>query len=194
MNKKQMVLSFLSVVFIILLIGFYNKSKFIYNGIGNKKSNVIDVYYSLNDELDKFYSDIDYDDIRKIDYNYSLDNAKSDNYYVFDIVPYNLKLYDEFKNMYSNKKKSFIRVVYGTVEGNVLIYDIKYDNELDEFTLVADYTRDLFTDVDDRTIKVFKYKNCGEYKYNGLLYWVLYNDSIDDENFNTDNVFVISFI
>ena len=50
--------------------------------------------------------------------------------------------------------------------------------------------------MDDRLCWEFfdKYNYISEYKNNNHLYWVLYNEDITEENFKTDNVFVITTI
>lgn len=81
-----------------------------------------------------------------------------------------------------------------TVEGDLILYDILYSEKIDNLYLVKDNTRDKFATEADRKIELKKFKNIAEYKYKNHLYWVLYNAKISDENFNTDNVFVIATI
>lgn len=46
----------------------------------------------------------------------------------------------------------------------------------------------------DRIIELKEFNYTSEYKNNNHLYWVLYNEDITEENFKTDNVFVITTI
>ena len=55
-----------------------------------------------------------------------------------------------------------------------------------------DSTRDEYTS--EPIIYLEEYKNISTYETNNHLYWVLYNEPITEENFSTDNVFVITTI
>ena len=155
----------------------------------------------LNDDttiktIDAFYNTIltQNKDIRNLPIEYTSFDAQKDNSFVIGAMVHNDYLYNEFMENYKNKKSSFIRVAQNTVEGDLIIYDILYDEKSDTLYLVTDNTRDEFAAEADRKIELKEFKNIAEYEYKNHLYWVLYNENITDENFNTDNVFAITTI
>ncbi len=133
-------------------------------------------------------------DIRNLPSEYTSFDAQKDNSFVIGAMVHNDYLYNEFMENYKNRKSSFIRVAQNTVEGDLIIYDILYDEKSDTLYLVTDNTRDEFAAEADRKIELKEFKNIAEYEYKNHLYWVLYNENITDENFNTDNVFAITTI
>lgn len=133
-------------------------------------------------------------DIRNLSSEYSSFDAQKDNFFVIGAMAHNDYLYNEFMENYKNKKSAFIRVAQNTAEGDLILYDILYSEKTDNLYLVKDNTRDEFATKADRKIELKEFKNIAEYKYENHLYWVLYNGNISDENFNTDNVFVITTI
>lgn len=146
-------------------------------------------------DIDSFYSSTltkGYKDIRNLDSNYTIDQAKEDNCFVISHTKvYHDNLYDTFMEHYQNKKSAFIRVVQPMVEGDSIILDIMYDSNHDEIILIVDNTRDKFSSDEDRTIKLLKYEKTCEYEYNDHLFWVLYNGNISDELFVTDDVYLV---
>ena len=155
----------------------------------------------LNDDttiktIDAFYNTIltQNKDIRNLPIEYTSFDAQKDNSFVIGAMVHNDYLYNEFMENYKNRKSSFIRVAQNTVEGDLIIYDILYDEKSDTLYLVTDNTRDEFAAEADRKIELKEFKNIAEYEYKNHLYWVLYNENITDENFNTDNVFAITTI
>ena len=151
----------------------------------------------IAEELDEFYtSDITakYTDIRELDENYSTSDAQLDNCFVIGAMVHNDNLYAEFMNNYQNKEEAFIRVAQNTIEGDCIIYDIRYNVEDNKILMVKDNTRDEFAAENDRTIKFTKYQNIGTYQNDNGLYWVAYNDEINEENFSSENTFVITRI
>lgn len=60
--------------------------------------------------------------------------------------------------------------------------------------LVADYTRDEFSAQEDRNIKLVEFEKTSKYNFENHLYWILYNQEVNDDNFNTDNVFIVATI
>lgn len=81
-----------------------------------------------------------------------------------------------------------------TVEGDLILTDILYYEKSDKLYIVTDNTRDKFSAETDRIIELKEFNYTSEYKNNNHLYWVLYNGDITEENFKTDNVFVITTI
>ena len=198
MRKKYKII--LCIVILILVIGLikivieYNKVNEKENGTENETENKTTETIENISDIDSFYGNAitkDYEDIRKLDNDYTLEQAQEDNCFVISHTKvYNDYLYENFMNNYNN---SFIRVVQPTVEGDIIIFDILYDSNNNEIILIIDNTRDKYSSSEDRTIMLSKYEKTCEYKYNNL-YWVLYNGNINDELFKTDNVYIVTTI
>lgn len=133
-------------------------------------------------------------DIRNLEKEYCSFDAQKDNCFVIGAMVHNDYLYEEFMTDYKKKTSSFIRVAQNTVEGDLILYDILYDEKLDKLYLVNDSTRDQFAEKEDRKIVLKEYEHIGSYQYKDHLYWVLFHEDITQENFQTDNVFVITKI
>lgn len=133
-------------------------------------------------------------DIRNLSKEYTSFDAQKDNCFVIGAMVHNDNLYREFMENYKNKKTAFIRVAQNTVEGDLILTDILYYEKSDKLYIVTDNTRDKFSAETDRIIELKEFNYISEYKNNNHLYWVLYNEDITEENFKTDNVFVITTI
>ena len=133
-------------------------------------------------------------DIRNLSKEYTSFDAQKDNCFVIGAMVHNDNLYSEFMENYKNKKTAFIRVAQNTVEGDLILTDILYYEKSDKLYIVTDNTRDKFSAETDRIIELKEFNYTSEYKNNNHLYWVLYNEDITEENFKTDNVFVITTI
>ena len=133
-------------------------------------------------------------DIRNLSKEYTSFDAQKDNCFVIGAMVHNDNLYSEFMENYKNKKTAFIRVAQNTVEGDLILKDILYYEKSDKLYIVTDNTRDKFSAETDRIIELKEFNYTSEYKNNNHLYWVLYNEDITEENFKTDNVFVITTI
>ena len=105
-------------------------------------------------------------------------------------MKYKLPIDSEF----NKENSSNIRVAQNTVEGDLILTDILYYEKSDKLYIVTDNTRDKFSAETDRIIELKEFNYTSEYKNNNHLYWVLYNEDITEENFKTDNVFVITTI
>lgn len=143
-------------------------------------------------ELDIFYDDEitnEYEDIRNLSKEYNVYNAQVDKCFVVGAMVHNEYIYGEFLEDYKKERDSFLRIVCNTKNNDLIIFDIMYKNNTKEFKLVSDYTRDTSKKEEDRIIKLSKYKNISEYEYKGYTYLVLYNGILNDENFNSENVF-----
>lgn len=151
----------------------------------NNISNLNDFY---NTELTKNI------DIRNLSKEYTSFDAQKDNCFVIGAMVHNDNLHSEFMENYKNKKTAFIRVAQNTIEGDLILTDILYYEKLDKLYIVTDNTRDKFLAEADRIIELKEFNYISEYKNNNHLYWVLYNEDITEENFKTDNVFVITTI
>ena len=148
------------------------------------------------ESLDDFYSTrlTKDNDIRDLGELYNSFDAQKDNCFVIGAMVHNDYLYYEFMQNYKNDKSSFIRVAQNTIEGDLILRDILYHEPTKKLYLVTDNTRDEFSASEDRKIELKQFDNISEYTYDNHLYWVLYNGEINDENFNSDNVFVITII
>ena len=133
-------------------------------------------------------------DIRDLSIGYNSFDAQKDNCFVIGAMLHNDYLYNEFMENCKNNKSAFIRVAQNTTEGDLILYDILYNEKTNKLYLVKDNTRDNFAIDGDRKIELKEFKNIAEYKHQNHLYWVLYNEDITDKNFNTDNVFIIATI
>ena len=145
-------------------------------------------------ELDIFYNDEtanEYEDIRNLSRDYNIYDAQMDKCFVVGAMVHNEYLYGEFFENYKNGKDSFIRIARNTEKNELVLFDIMYKNDTKEFKLVTDYTRDTLKNEEDRVIKLNKYKNISEYKYKGDTYLVLYNGILNEETFNSEDVFKV---
>ncbi|WP_297377142.1 DUF4362 domain-containing protein [uncultured Helcococcus sp.] len=156
----------------------------------NKENNI-----SIN-SLNDFYNTklTKNKDIRNLSKEYTSFDAQKDNCFVIDTMVHNDNLYSEFMEDYKNKKTAFIRIAQTTVEGDLTLIDILYHDKTDKLYVVTDNTRDKFAAETDRIIQLKEFNYISEYKDNNNLYWVLHNEDITEENFETDNVFVIATI
>ena len=147
-------------------------------------------------ELDDFYNLelTKENDIRNLSKEYNSFDAQKDNCFVIGAMVHNENLYKEFMEKYKNKETAFIRVAQNTIEGDLIIYDILYYKNTDKLYLVADYTRDEFSAQEDRNIKLVEFEKTSKYNFENHLYWILYNQEVNDDNFNTDNVFIVATI
>ena len=145
-------------------------------------------------ELDIFYSDeitSDYEDIRKLSADYNIYDAQTDKCLIVGAMVHNENVYGEFMDNFKNGRDAFVRIARSTENKDLVIFDIMYKSSTKEFKLVTDYTRDTSKNTEDRIIKLSNYKNISEYKYNESTYLVLYNGELNDETFNSENVFKV---
>lgn len=171
--------------------GIYEISSDEYNSILNftKETNALDEFYDTK-------LTTGYVNIKQIKEDYTIEEAINDKCFVVNHAKvYNENFYEEFMNKYNNKESAYIRLVQPTTEGDLVIYDIKYDKDNDKIILVTDSTRDKFAADNDRIISLHEYEKIGTYRYNnGNLFWVVYNGDINDETFNTDNTFILTVV
>lgn len=171
--------------------GIYEISSDEYNSILNftKETNALDEFYDTK-------LTTGYVNIKQIKEDYTIEEAINDKCFVVNHAKvYNENLYEKFMNKYNNKESAYIRLVQPTTEGDLVIYDIKYDKDNDKIILVTDSTRDKFAADNDRIISLHEYEKIGTYRYNnGNLFWVVYNGDINDETFNTDNTFILTVV
>ena len=171
--------------------GIYEISSDEYNSILNftKETNALDEFYDTK-------LTTGYVNIKQIKEDYTIEEAINDKGFVVSHAKvYNENLYEEFMNKYNNKESAYIRLVQPTTEGDLVIYDVKYDKDSDKIILVTDSTRDKFAANNDRIISLHEYEKIGTYRYNnGNLFWVVYNGDINDETFNMDNTFILTVV
>lgn len=156
------------------------------NSQENKEIESIDDFYNISLTKDN--------DIRNLGELYNSFDAQKDNCFVIGAMVHNDYLYYEFMQSYKKDKSSFIRVAQNTIEGDLVLCDILYYEPTKKLYLVTDNTRDEFSASEDRKIELKQFDNISEYTYKDHLYWILYNGEINDENFNSDNVFIITII
>ena len=149
----------------------------------NKKSEV-DIFY--NDEIAN-----EYEDIRNLSRDYNIYDAQRDKCFVVGAMVHNEYLYGEFFENYKKRNDSFIRIARNTEKNDLVLFDIMYKNDTKDFKLVTDYTRDTSKNEEDRVIKLNKYKNISEFKYKEYTYLVLYNGILNEETFNSKDVFKV---
>ena len=145
-------------------------------------------------ELDIFYNDEivnGYEDIRNLSRDYNIYDAQMDKCFVVGAMVHNEYLYGDFLENYKKGNDSFIRIARNTEKNDLILFDIMYKNNIKEFKLVTDYTRDISKNKEDRVIKLNRYKNISEYEYKGYTYLVLYNGILNEETFNSEDVFKV---
>jgi len=133
-------------------------------------------------------------DIRNLGKNYTTFDAQKDNCFVIGAMVHNDNLYNEFMENYKKSKSSLIRVAKNTIEGDLILYDVLYNEKLNRIYIVTDNTRDEFAGEDNKKIELKEYKKIGTYQNETGTYWVAYNEEINEDNFNTENTFVIAKI
>lgn len=143
--------------------------------------------------LDDFYNTTitKNEDIRSLSKNYSTNDAIKDNVFVIAHKDkYNLELYSQFMNKYSNKEKSYLRISMTTVEGDLIIYDILHIN--DKIYLVVDNTRDKYSSNKDIILK--EYNNISEFEVKDKIYLILHNDKLTIDNYqDKENLIITTF-
>ena len=146
--------------------------------------------------LDDFYNTepAQNHDIRELPEKYSSFDAQQDHCFVIGAMVHNEDLYVDFMDHHEEKTNSYIRVVQNTVEGDAVLYDILYYEKTDKLYLVTDRTRDRFSTEADRKIELREFDNTAEYEYENHLYWILYRGKVNDDNFRSDDVFIITMI
>lgn len=205
--KKKAGILLIFLLFLIFTIIFFYRSKISNNNTSKKKPNIKSEETNKKEivkdkredsktisEINNFYNkNITRDkDIRKLPSNYSYDDAIKDGCFYVGAMLKNEELYNEFIINYRNNKSSYIRICNSTKEGDLIINDLLFNKGSQSFYLIHDNTRDKMSE--DKKISFRKYLNMSNYTYKDRLYWILFNEKVDDNNFNTDNVFVLARI
>lgn len=156
---------------------------------------------STNEEIESssntFYNDPltkNYTNIKELDKNYSLEQAIKDNAVVVTNTIANSDLLNNFTTSINTKKRAFLRLIQTTVEGDLIITDIKYD--IDKVIVITDNTRDKYSSEEDRKITIETYKNIEEVldldKDPAVSSLIVYNDNKEDSKVLLTRIRVIN--
>lgn len=148
-----------------------------------------------NIDVVNYYLSFDgYQDIRQLPQEYTIEQATQDNCFV--VMPFEKKnenVYQDFIDKVTNGISSNLRVVKPTDEGDISIIDIKYNSEINNFVIAIDDTRDRYSGGSGITIRSFEH--VGEYYFSeSLKCFVVYNGELTDENYASNNTFVIAIL
>ena len=138
-----------------------------------------------SENLSAFYNDSltkNYINIEKLNSDYGVEQAIKDNAVVVTNTIANSNLLNDFTTSINTKKRAFLRLVQTTVEGDLIITDIKY--EIDKVIVITDNTRDKFSSEENRKITLETYKNIEEVldldKDPAISSLIVYNDNKED--------------
>lgn len=138
-----------------------------------------------SESLNDFYNDSltkDYISIEKLSSDYQVEQAIKDKAVVVTTTIANSDLLTDFTTSINTKKRAFLRLVQTTVEGDLIITDIKY--EIDKVIVITDNTRDKFSSEENRKITIETYKNIEEVldldKDPAISNLIVYNDNKED--------------
>lgn len=96
--------------------------------------------------------------LKKLSRVYTLENAISDKCFVWKArEEYNREVIENFVSKVRNKENAFVRIVFTTIEGDIVIDDVEYKDNI--FKLTIDSTRDKFSNPEDRVYKEKTYNN-----------------------------------
>lgn len=146
-----------------------------------------------NTDLNNFYNDFGYDDIRILGQDYTIESARNANCYVHSYTGiFNDEILKAFEENKENGISSSIRIVETTASQDLIITDIKYDGE--KMKVVRDFTRDRYMNIQDATITYLEYDGVDEYEYNGRRMLVIHNGELTDESFEKDTTNITIFL
>ena len=138
-----------------------------------------------SESLNDFYNDSltkNYTNIEKLSSDYQVEQAIKDKAVVVTNTIANSDLLTNFTTSINTKKRAFLRLIQTTVEGDLIITDIKY--EIDRVIVITDNTRDKFSSEEDRKITIETYKNIEEVldldKEPAISSLIVYNDNKED--------------
>lgn len=157
-NKVAITLISICLIMIIASLCFIGGSKKEVQDNFKQESNninkVSDRRVNSKDEYEKFIEDIDssYKDIKDLPQEYSMQDAIDGHAFVITHNEvYNQRQYEEFMKNIEKKIDAFIRIAQYTVEGDMILCDLRYESEYSTFTLCRDNTRDKWSIEEDRT-------------------------------------------
>lgn len=143
----------------------------------NEETNIESLNDFYNDSLTK-----DYTNIEKLSSDYGVEQAIKDKTVVVTNTIANSDLLTNLTTSINTKKRAFLRLIQTTVEGDLIITDIKY--EIDKVIVITDNTRDKFSSEEDRKITIETYKNIEEVldldKDPAISSLIVYNDNKED--------------
>lgn len=143
-----------------------------------EQSNLINEFYT-EDITQK------YKKITELGIDYSAEDAKQDNCYTkIHLEAFNEEVYTDFMQKYNNKESCFMRIISVTIEGDIIIHDVKYDSTSNKVIVIRDLTREEYMNYNDTIISIHEYEKLGV--YNDCL--VAYNGELSEENVNTENI------
>ena len=149
-------------------------------------------YYN-NTDLNNFHNTFGYDDIRILGQDYTIDSAINSNCYVHSNSGiFNEEILKAFIENKNNGILSSIRIIETTIEGDLIITDIKFEDS--KVKVVRDFTRDKYMNIQDATIAYLEYDNIDEYEYNGRRMLVVHNGELTDETLESDTTSITIFI
>ncbi len=148
--------------------------------------------YANEPKLNEFYDEFGYTDIRTLGENYSSQDAINSNCFVkIHLEKYNENLLDLFIENMNNDLTSSIRIIETTIEGEIIITDIKYDSNSKNVKVVRDFTRDTYMNKEDATITYVEYETVEKYEYRDQEYLVIHNGVLDDYSFENETTNII---
>lgn len=116
--------------------------------------------------------------LEKLGKNYTLQDATVDNYFINIIGRQrNIDVLEKFINKVNNKENAFMKDVRVTVEGDPIIRDIEYKDNI--YTVNTDYTRDKFASEDNRKIVTNTYENITKLEDGKIKMVFLYNGDLE---------------
>ncbi len=189
MNNKKIICSILSLSFIGLIMTTIIVIKPNYSKtINNEALTKNDVNEKECTDITDFYNNVEtVVPVIKLDKNIKLEDLKNENTVIvtkMEII--NKKAYEKFIKNVVLKKNAFLRLVDITIEGDIIISDIKYDSKSSKTYVLRDSTRD---DYGKKIITIDKYNYIEEIKSNikgkSTKSLIVYQENKLDDNYLT---------
>lgn len=117
--------------------------------------------------------------VTNLDNSYNINTAIAENALVLTNNKYhNFNTYKDFISKVKKQKSAFLRIVFTTIEGDLIINDVKYDSKTNKTYVLSDNRKDRFG---TPNITVDSYDNLLEKKgINGGEILIVYNDNQND--------------
>ena len=124
--------------------------------------------------------------INELPQEYGTDQMIKDNVLVImHNKNYNTNIYDEFIEKLKKKQDAFLRIGSFTIEGDIIITDIKYDSQTEKAIITTDSTRDKFSNDEDRKIRSEVYEHLEEHneitETGGLRELIAYHGVLEND-------------
>lgn len=128
-----------------------------------------------------------YVELKEIPDNYNIINAINDKCVIstYNNV-YNKNELDNFLENVKNKVEDKVRCISSTVEGDIIITDIIFKDDI--FEINIDYSRDQFATQEDRIIKTYTYSNLYEITEDNKVI-IKADKQIEGENLGLNEIF-----